>query len=171
MFMTKLKTVALTLLVATLLVVAGLFAFRAPAADPPRPPADPPAAEAERPRPAPAAKERVTLKGHGGMVWAVAFSPDGKTLATVSGLYNKPGELILDAVAGKEKARATSLGIRSGGPTRRQALATADYYDNNVRLHTLDRQGARRPGTGIPNNAVAFPTARRWRSGCSRPRR
>jgi WD40 repeat protein len=29
-------------------------------------------------------KERAILNGHEGMVYAVAFSPDGKTLASVS---------------------------------------------------------------------------------------
>src|SRR5262245_18297885 len=162
MFITKVKSATLVLLGAALLVTAaGLLAFQVLAADPPKPPADPPkAAGADAPPPGPAARERVTLSGHDGMVWAVTYAPDGKTLATVSGLYNKPGELILwDAVKGKEKARAQEpKGIRSvafapGG----KLLATADYYDNNVRL--------RDPETGrvltvlpqgSPNNAVAF---------------
>ena len=58
--------------------------------------------------------ERLTLKGHEEMIWAAAFSPDGKTLATVSGLYNRPGELIFwDPVAGKQRARTREAkGIR-----------------------------------------------------------
>jgi RNA polymerase sigma factor (sigma-70 family) len=162
MFMTKVKKALVVLLVALLITGAGLLALRAPA-EPPQPPgaapAGPPAA-AETPQPGPAAKERATLTGHGGMVWAVAFSPDGKTLATVSGLYDKPGELILwDAVTGKEKARAREpKGIRSVAfSPDGKLIATADYYDNHVRLRDPETGTVRTVlDQGSPNNAVAF---------------
>ncbi len=49
-----------------------------------------------------AAKERARLKGHGGGVIAVAFSPDGRTLAT-AGLHD--GAIrVWDVATGKERA-------------------------------------------------------------------
>ena len=47
-------------------------------------------------------KEVIRIDGHDSMVWAVAFSPDGKKLAT--GTYNKIVK-ILDASDGKELAK------------------------------------------------------------------
>ncbi len=50
--------------------------------------------------------ELLTLKGHSNRVWSVAFSPDGKRLASASGDHlnpNKPGELkVWDAMTGQE---------------------------------------------------------------------
>src|SRR5262249_29699018 len=60
-----------------------------------------------------AGKERATLKGHKLQVLYVAFTPDGRTLATTSGeadspiadVNEKPGEIKLwDAFTGKELA-------------------------------------------------------------------
>jgi WD40 repeat protein len=43
---------------------------------------------------------------HGGDVWAVAFSHDGKLLATVDGDWNKPSDIVLyDTATWKERAR------------------------------------------------------------------
>ncbi len=43
---------------------------------------------------------------HGGDVWAVAFSHDGKLLATVDGDWNKPSEIVLyDTSTWKERTR------------------------------------------------------------------
>jgi RNA polymerase sigma factor (sigma-70 family) len=161
MFLNKLFTAAL--------VLAGGLAGAAFAAYlRPTPPPEPPKAEsppdrprdAEPPRPAPAAKERLTLTGHKEMVWAAAFSPDGKTLATVSGLYNRPGELIFwDAVSGKERARTNAeKGIRSlAFSPDGKTLATADYYTNTVKLRDPASGEVRLTiETGRANNAVAF---------------
>jgi RNA polymerase sigma factor (sigma-70 family) len=163
MFLSKLLTVAAILLAFSLAGAAALAAYLIP-----EPPPEPPKAEAppqpakaeEAPKPAPAAKVRLTLTGHEEMVWAVAFSPDGKTLATVSGLYNKPGELILwDAATGRERARAKETkGVRAlAFSPDGKTLATADYYSNTVKLRDA-ADGAVRTvlPTASANNAVAF---------------
>jgi uncharacterized protein (TIGR03067 family) len=55
----------------------------------------------------PAGKLRAHLKGHAIRVWSTAFSPDGRYLASCSGVWEKPlqgGEIILwDLQTGKEK--------------------------------------------------------------------
>ena len=56
-------------------------------------------------------KLRATLKGHTEAVWSVAFSPDGKTLASAGGLCGKPGEIQLwDVATGKERATPSPSG-------------------------------------------------------------
>jgi WD40 repeat protein len=149
---TKAKTAAVVMLAVNLLAVAGTWDFRAFALTGPSP---------EGPQPFQAsARERLTLKGHKGMVWAVAFSPDGKTLASVSGLYDKPGELILwDLATGKERTRIEEVkGIRSVAfSPDGKALATADYYDNTVKVRDPETGKARVIlQQSRPNNAVAF---------------
>jgi dipeptidyl aminopeptidase/acylaminoacyl peptidase len=162
MFLNKLKTAAAALLAAHLIALAaGLLVYQALAAGPPpdvkKEDAPKPAADAPK---GPLARERATLTGHGGMVWAVVVSPDGKSLASVSGLYNKPGELVIwDAATGKERARVQKpKGIRSvAWAPDGKTLATADYYDNTVRLRDPDT-GAERLVLKVndANNAVAF---------------
>src|SRR5262249_55791700 len=52
--------------------------------------------------------ERATLQGHADWVTSVAFSPDGRTLASAGGdpaRANRPGEIKLgDAASGRERA-------------------------------------------------------------------
>ena len=50
-----------------------------------------------------------TLEGHAGPVRAVAFSPDGKTLAAAGGLAARSGEVKLWDVASKQLTK-TLLG-------------------------------------------------------------
>jgi WD40 repeat protein len=56
-------------------------------------------------------QETRTLTGHAGDVWAVAFSPDSKYLATGSGDWNRPGEVrLIEVATGKEIERLTHTG-------------------------------------------------------------
>jgi WD40 repeat protein len=40
-------------------------------------------------------QERATLRGHAGDVWSVGFAGDGRTLASVDGDWNQPGDIRL----------------------------------------------------------------------------
>jgi WD40 repeat protein len=80
-------------------------------------------------------RERNRLEGHSSSVWSVAFTPDGKTLATGSydntvRLWNLKGEL-LKTLSG-HSSTVRSVAFTPDGKT----LATGSY-DNTVRLWNL----------------------------------
>jgi WD40 repeat protein/beta-lactamase regulating signal transducer with metallopeptidase domain len=82
------------------------------------------------PRPTPFQREA-------GEVWSVTLSPDGKTLAVVSGLGDKPGALTLwDVATGKALATVHEKnGLRwvTFSPDGK-LLATADFFDGTAKL-------------------------------------
>src|SRR5262249_21272152 len=52
-----------------------------------------------------------TFKGHVSDVWGVAFTPDGKTLVSGDGDWNRPGDVKLwDVESGKERAALKHTG-------------------------------------------------------------
>src|SRR5262249_2832423 len=77
------------------------------------------------------------LRGNERPVWAVAFSPDGQTLASVAGIWaDEPGEVKLwDAVSRKGRADFKErLGVRAlAFAPDGQTLATSGY-DGVIRL-------------------------------------
>jgi WD40 repeat protein/beta-lactamase regulating signal transducer with metallopeptidase domain len=98
---------------------------------------DPRAAEAGIEEPSGFQNQPTRLVRNVGELWAVAYSPDGKKLAVVSGgTGERPGDLILwDVATGKELAR-----LEESRPIRQVAfspdsslLATAEF-DNTVKL-------------------------------------
>jgi hypothetical protein len=81
-------------------------------------------------------KEQRMLRGHASGVWCVAFSPDGKLVATGSGGYlGEPGQLkIWDPVTGQEKVSvATQRSVRwvRFAPDSK-TLATAEHENQGA---------------------------------------
>jgi RNA polymerase sigma factor (sigma-70 family) len=111
------------------------------------PPAAPPATRArrpaEQPEPGPGPEpvhfdpNPIDLRPVAREAWGVAFSPDGSTVASVCGLADRPGELVLwDAKKGTPRVRVReNRGVRSlaFSPDGR-LLATADYVDQTAKV-------------------------------------
>src|SRR5262245_50674879 len=104
-----------------------------------------------------AAQEGRALEGHTGWIAAVAFSPDGKTLATGSA---DPAVKLWDLQAGKAKATLTghtgavaAVAFAPDGKT----LATGSF-DGTARLWDVETQRLRRTLSGHRGvvQAVAF---------------
>src|SRR5439155_22912015 len=83
---------------------------------------------------------RSTLVGHSERVWSVAYSPDGRTLASCSGEYSRPdvpGEVMLwDAQTGKKQLSLSGhqgLVFAVAWSPDSKTLATASW-DQTVRL-------------------------------------
>jgi RNA polymerase sigma factor (sigma-70 family) len=72
-------------------------------------------------------------------VWSVAFSPDSKTVASVSDRSARPGELVLwDVHTRKPRHRVRQHGARAVAfSPNGQAVAVANYYDRTVRIYDV----------------------------------
>jgi RNA polymerase sigma factor (sigma-70 family) len=127
----------------------------------PQPAAAPAAVAVERARDEPvpddAGKEkRATL----GAVWSVAYSPDGRTLATGSGSASDPGALALwDVPTGKVRVWLEQpLGVRAVAFSPDGTLVAAAGWDKVVRVYEV-RTGKLRhllKGHTGPVNGLAF---------------
>ncbi len=85
-------------------------------------------------------QEIATMKAHVGETWAVAFTPNGKTLAAGGGDWNRPGEVRLwDTATWKERktlrhsGEVLCLAISPNG-----RLLAAGGWDRKVRVWRLD---------------------------------
>ncbi|HYH63317.1 MAG TPA: WD40 repeat domain-containing protein [Urbifossiella sp.] len=82
-----------------------------------------------------------SLKGHAGDVWAVAFSADGRTLASGDGDWNRPGDVRLWNTADwTERAALRTTGevlALAFDPTRPRLAAGS--WDKTVKVWTLPR--------------------------------
>jgi len=84
-------------------------------------------------------KEVVTLKGHAGDVWAVAFSADGKTLASGDGDWDRPGDIRLwDTATWKEKGKLKHTGeVLCLAFSPKKNLLAAGSWDKTVKVWDL----------------------------------
>jgi WD40 repeat protein len=87
-------------------------------------------------------KEVATMKAHAGETWAVAFTPDGKSLASGGGDWNKPGEVRLyDTATWKERKTLAHSGevlCLAISPNGRMLAAGA--WDRKVRVWRIDAE-------------------------------
>jgi WD40 repeat protein len=85
--------------------------------------------------------EVATLKGHAGDVWAVAFSADGKTLASGDGDWDRPGDIRLwDTTTWKESGQLRHTGeVLCLAFSPKTNVLAAGSWDKTVKLWNLDR--------------------------------
>jgi WD40 repeat protein len=86
-----------------------------------------------------ATREGKTLKGHASDVWGVAFTPDGKTLASGDGDWDRPGEVKLWSVeTAKEVATLEHSGeVLCVAISPDGAYLAAGSWDKTIKLWEL----------------------------------
>ena len=103
--------------------------------------------------------EAASLTGkHAGDVWAVAFGPDGKTLATADGDWNKPSDIVLwDTTTWKERARLkhTNEVLCIAFHPKKPILA-AGAWDKTVKVWDLTEE--KTPPQPLPQRERGFQT-------------
>jgi WD40 repeat protein len=72
----------------------------------------------------PTRKEQFSIKGHESDVWSLTFSPDGRTLISGDGDWNKPGQVKL--------WDAATLKLRRTLPTSGEVLSVACSSDGQT---------------------------------------
>jgi RNA polymerase sigma factor (sigma-70 family) len=94
-------------------------------------------------------------------IWTAAFTPDGKALVSVGGLWDQPGQVqMIDLATGKVRWRTEHpLGVRGLAISRDgKMLVTADYQDNTAKIRDPETGAVRhvlRAGAGVNHVALS----------------
>jgi WD40 repeat protein len=88
-----------------------------------------------------ATRKEKTLKGHVSDVWGVAFTPDGKTLVSGDGDWNKPGEVKLwDVETEKERTTLKHTGeVLCVAVSRDGKYVAAGSWDKMIKVWDLTK--------------------------------
>jgi len=88
-----------------------------------------------------ATRKEKTLTGHTSDVWGVAFTPDGKTLVSGDGDWDRPGDVKLwDVDAAKERASLKHTGeVLCVAVSRDGSRLAAGSWDKTVRVWEMSK--------------------------------
>lgn len=114
-------------------------------------------------------KKRATLSGHKSIVYQVAFSPDGKLLATAAGDDNELGLRLWDVATGKELRAFKARGVRqlAFSPNGKTLASVSGLVEIKLWDPMLGKEKAVLKGHRFPITALAYSPDGKILASCS----
>jgi WD40 repeat protein len=103
-------------------------------------------------------QELLTLPGHKGAVRSVAFSPDGKRLATFGSMMDDWTVKLWDAQTGQELRTVKAVGNAAFSPDGKRLAVATDRHVKLLDAETGQETLSLKATTGFANNVLTFST-------------